>query len=154
MIQSLYLLKTLQGVKMQNDQFQKKTFANCTGWLSQSKGNSWLVMYLDGTSGNNRNIFLTTGIRMANGIKLNVKLPTEIQNGKWLLYPVSTSVLGGGKQVTGECNDTLINPLSYRLPDVASRTKREVGFGCVPDVATASGVVLKKRCANTVPHTK
>jgi len=70
--------------------------------------------------------FVLAGFQVADGVKLNIRFPIEIINGKWLLYLVSTSVKTGGSLIVGECADIYANPLQYKLPLGSSRHKRQV----------------------------
>lgn len=49
-----------------------------------------------------------TGLQPVNGISINVELPIEIFNGKWLLYPFNADVMAGNT-VAGSCNTTYVH---------------------------------------------
>uniref|UniRef100_F6XNC0 Uncharacterized protein n=1 Tax=Ciona intestinalis TaxID=7719 RepID=F6XNC0_CIOIN len=85
------------------------------------------------------------GLQLANGVRLIVDFPIEINNGKWLMYLVSAHVRSGGLQIVGECEQQYQNTLHFKLPVTASvsaarRTKRE---------AKASSLYEPRRLSST-----
>jgi len=58
---------------------------------------------------------------MAEGIQLEVDYPFEINNGKWLLYLVSSRVSGGGGRVAGKCTQDHTNVRQFKLPSPAAK---------------------------------
>lgn len=61
-----------------------------------------------------------SGLHPVNGISINVQLPIEIFNGKWLLYPFDSSVTTGSGISAGNCNTTNINILKLESYNPAS----------------------------------
>ncbi|XP_039248949.2 integrin alpha-6-like [Styela clava] len=65
----------------------------------------------------------------ASDLNLNVQLPAEIHNGKWLLYLVTADVNDGGIQAAGDCGSSNVNVLQLEPSLVAAstsgRSKRE-----------------------------
>ena len=65
----------------------------------------------------------------ADKILLNIHYPYEINNGKWLLYLISTKVTVNAGVPAGECSSEYTNPLRYTAapPDVKlGRRRRDV----------------------------
>ena len=67
---------------------------------------------------------IAAGKQIANGINLIVNYPQEINNGKWLLYLVSTSVTVGGGRVAGKCSENYTNVLQIKPPSPEVRASR------------------------------
>ncbi|CAK8677907.1 unnamed protein product [Clavelina lepadiformis] len=72
-------------------------------------------------------IIKNDGYKAATGVILNVNIPYEIKNGKWLLYPEHTKVHAGAERKAGNCSQDLVNPLDLSVSgqSAVARKKRE-----------------------------